>query len=815
MSYADIRTNKFYYEKDPQKKGLAWANELVTLMRQNWSPLVTKERAKKGMQLLMSTQGMDDVIKSFKDGSAFMSSYKDEIVPVAVFERIKNILVSEYKKGSYMPQVNAVDPAAESERKRDMTMLKNRKFLEGPMSNLNRRMGLPPYKMPKDKFSSNVDQFDEMGLDENNPQDLSFFRQVYQRLDHEIAATEVVQALYKYNDFDLYIEDLVCDILAKKAIAFQQYESRTTGEFKWQRLEPENVRWIKGSRRDGKDAVCLGYERLITVKEFRERAAGYFDFDIPEHRNMLLQAIQTCNVTPDWHSLTYQGAMNAEGECVSGWSQINTMNVQIGYIEWKTVNGSARKVNPNTGISYQIGYGEEVSKNSVYKKIYSDDIQKTYKTYFVATSTWSHYLWDMGELYHQMREGADDEYSTYSLSVWTGTGKTAMEISEPLLKVANYAFYKLVWGIFESRPNVEVYNVDTLYNLLGKLGGDSVANTFAGTEAGRGAPPTSGRSIDELTNLISFMRKSLTRIYSTEGMERMGGDGKPHYVEPGGLDPIAVAMQTVVDWAEAKIMSQLGINALREGYTPDPKDGYKLNMEATNQSRNATYYISDAIAFVMAKTATNSIILAQDVIAYGGKGKNFLLRLVGSDNIEILKSLNRIPLHRYGMFVDVYNASQRRQEIAMEGQVAWTKGDIQYHEYLLIKEIPDYKKAAMTLAFFRERGERIKRQQEELAHKRAMELEQAKTQGEIAIKNVEGQWRVKERETWGEYYMAAYTNAGEITLKKKQLDNDSIPAKSDAKIKEIREKAQADASQPLPAAPVESEDQQKGAAQEQ
>jgi hypothetical protein len=810
----DIRSNPLYWEKDPKKKKYQYAHEMCSVFRRQMKCIVDKDTAAKGMAYLMGGQNMEKVKNSFRAGGAFRENV-GEFFALSVWERLRNILIAEFKKGSYMPQITAIDPASENERQNDIIMLQNRHLLEGPMTQLGTRVNRPPFKLDKKNFSSNVEQFDEMGLNSSSPQDLSFFRKVYQRLDHEIACSEIVQALFKYNEFEEYIEDLVNDILAKKAVAYQVYESPMSGEMKWRYLKPETVSWVKGKRRTGKDAAAIQYNINVTVREFMEMSSGWFDFNNDNHQQMLMQAVRHGGAGHDWERISYAGATNAEGEIVCSFSGIQAQVIELGYIEWKTVDGIAKKVHKTNGISYPMEYGDDLSVNSIYKKEVTE-IQETYKSFYVATSTYDQWMWNYGPLYHTLTEGDNDEYSNFTFCIWTGTGKTAVQVSEPLIDIVNYAFYKMWWGIYESTPNKEVYSAEGLYNLLSMVGAQGPSQQPTGVGAGRlgNQPQLSTANLNQLTNLISFMKDSLVRVYAA-GDKSMGGDGKPYFIEQGGIDPVAVAMQSVVDWGEAKISALIGMNALREGYTPDPKDGYKLGVEATKQSRNATYYIPEAIGYLMKTNSEKSLMLSQDCIALGGKGKNFILKLVGKDTVTTMTSLEKVGIHRYGMFVNVQNSEDIRQEIKQEAQAAYIKGDIQYHEYLLIKEVGDVKKAAMTLAFFKERGMRIEQQQKALEHKRAMELKQMDSDGKIAIENTKGQWELQKMDRWGEWYMRAHQIPADAALQKKQMEieheSDKQQFKADGKVKEIQANASAQAQAALPSAPPVISDQSSGA----
>jgi hypothetical protein len=65
-----------------------------------------------------------------------------------------------------------------------------------------------------------------------------------------------------------------------------------------------------------------------------------------------------------------------------------------------------------------------------------------------------------------------------------------------------------------------------------------------------------------------------------------GGGQNPHFDKPNGLDEMVKELWDVMMKEEDQIGTKLGVNAIREAYSPSPNDGYKLQMQALAQSRN-------------------------------------------------------------------------------------------------------------------------------------------------------------------------------------------------------------------------------------
>jgi len=814
MYVNDLRQNKDYHEKDPSKKNMDWANRVISTLRRLWTPIVDYKKAKKNMDYLMSNQDLANILStSFKKDSSYIKNLENnsKIIPIAIWERIRNILISEMKKAAMRPQVNAIDPAASYDKKRDRFLLQNRAMVEIPTNDMLSRIGDPPYKIPKEKFAGNVELFDELGLDENDQSDLSFFFNVFHRLDYEIAAQNLLLALMKYTEFENDISYFVNDVLAKKTVCFQIYTSPFTGEIKRKYINPNAVKSIRGTRRDFKDALCIGYENKITVLQFLEIAGPNFDFERDRHH--LLQAILFGNNYPDWVELNRDGVYDAKGNCVASWHEVLKQTVSVGYIEWKSIDASARKRNKNKPeIFYEINFSQNVSPNSIYEKEVTE-VQNTYKSWYLVISPYDQYLFHYGKLYHQLTEGAHDEYSSYTICAYQLEGITAVEAGETFVDIANKALYKLMWAIDKSLPRKRIYHYDSLVELAKNLGATVPGQIPNGLQpntlsAHQQVQAQQTGIANKVEQLIEKMVDNIYEIYTTPTVEgqkiNFGGTGSPHYYEQvAGIDPLAIGMQTILDWAENQIMTRIGFNNLREAYNPEPRESLKLNLESLNQSRYATGYVSEMLAFCIKESSNKMLLRAQD----GLMEKNSLLykfikRLIGEDNVEAIKSLDGIAQHRFGIFVDVYNSNDEMIEFKQDAAALFQKQEINYDQYMIAKQYDDPKMGMKILALFRRKNEKDKMREAEIAHTRAMQLEKMKLDAQMALEDLKGKWRLMERNAWGNFYFKAHQTMAETNLQKKQLDIENnlnkLTEKATVELSKKREEMNLEAEKPLP-----------------
>jgi hypothetical protein len=222
-----IQFNKDYYEFDVAKKNQGWANRLITEFRLFMTPLVDSRRSATNKSYLYGTQSVEKYKKKFRKNGKDLPF---DFTPLAVFEKYRNILTAEREKAGIYVQLNSLDPSAKKAKEKDRKLLEGRKQIEGIMNYTDLSIGRAPYNLMKDTdengdkhFNGNVEQFDEMGLNPNDPKDISYFFQNFFRLDAEIEAETIVNYFVKLHELPEYLKLWFDEILANKAIAGRVY----------------------------------------------------------------------------------------------------------------------------------------------------------------------------------------------------------------------------------------------------------------------------------------------------------------------------------------------------------------------------------------------------------------------------------------------------------------------------------------------------------------------------------------------------------------------------------------------------------------
>lgn len=771
---------KELYETNVAGKTAEWADRVITRYRQHWQPIIDPKKAKEGSDLILSRYDINRLFEGlFKDKEKFAQL----LLPISVMEKVRNILVGERVRAGLSINADAIDPASDTEREADKKLLKNRKDGEALFTMLNQKIGLPPYKLSQEKkngrspFNGNVELFDDLDLDESEEYQFGYFFQVWHRLLHEMDAQALINYFFQVNEVSEYIEYWVNDILAKKAIAMQLYVDEVTGGISMKYLLPEAVYAIAGKRDDGKDAVCVGYEENVTVSELIARMGN--DFDMNEDMEYLISAVNyvnSTNYTGVWDGPMFYGTdKSAATTCT--FDQFLGFKVGLGRIEWKSWDGVAYKQGINWHGNFRsypksLSYVNQASEDSGYQKEVRYQ-QTTYKAFFIPYGAHNQRVFKFGKLYHQVIEGAEDEYSSYSIFFKKKPGPTVAEVAEPWIKMAQEAFVKFRWMVRKAKPKGRAYNYEALVQMGRRLIGSQEAKS-------------------NVTGVINMFEEGVNELYmipQTQSGDSVGGGGNPNYDVPNGLDPTAGSFQGIIDWCVMHIKDDLAITQLRESYNPKPNDGLRLQLEARQASENGTGYIGAMIDSLCIRGANHVLVTCQDIVRYKDtKPYRYLKQVIGEDAIDRIKRLDNIAFHRYGITINSLSVFNQREKVRQDADIAFQNKEISYEVKMLVDGIDDYRKAAYVLAFEKLRADKVRQKEEQQRHENLMAIEKQKEQSLINLENAKGDWAVKKEDVRGQWlYKVAELDGGiKERMKQTQMEHE-YPKNQDRTDNKIRE----------------------------
>jgi hypothetical protein len=371
--------NKEHLEVNPANKNLTWARTIMRHYNMYWKPVVDPQTYAHNLRLILSRYDMTEFETMFKNPHEIGFKF----IPIAVVEKIRNVLFGERLQAGVSATAKALDPASENERKSDQKILETRAEFEKLMTFMQKSIGLPEYRLDQEKakgdsmFNGNVETFDQLGLNDKSKKDINYFFRVHHKLLHEMDATEIANAVLDYNKVSDTIEHWCNDILACKTVCGQLYVDQVSGAIKHNYFKPNEVFAIKGNLNESTGCPAVGFKTNFTVAEVIRRMGKEFDFNT--HVGLLVDSVNYLNntsfvdITTDGASVWRKSGVEMQGNFHQSCDWNDFMVFKIGglYMEWQSIDASSYKVGKDfvgNDRAYKIDNGVEVDKDGPYAK---------------------------------------------------------------------------------------------------------------------------------------------------------------------------------------------------------------------------------------------------------------------------------------------------------------------------------------------------------------------------------------------------------------------------------------------------------------
>lgn len=783
-----------WFDVNEDDHNAEWANRVIRWVRMQMQPLVNVENAIIGMDYLLGRQDMSPIENLFanpaninltnrpvspivakgymddpdgKKAASARPALQEEMMGIEfkslpVWEKPRNVLLAELKKMGVVANVKAGDPTSAAARKTDEHLIRHRKEIEGFLSYIYTSIGQKPVKLPEyqDRFgekhdSGNTQDFDKMGLNPDNADDVNFFMQYFHKLGWEISLQKVIDSLIEYNEiqsekFDKWGND----ILAKKAIAAHLYVSNENGGVIMDYLTPETTYIYGGGRRkDYNDANAKAYQHKVTVKEFLDIVGNSFDYE-KQVGDLILSvftasdgATDITGINPDWGGVGNNAGWYCQSKGGTKYSQNQFMQFKVlfGYMEWVSQEETdyGKTLSSKKGVKFN---NKEVKKkaakeapldneNTVFEDNQNPAGKKyqakaryespTYKAYYLATTSIDHIMFDFGKVSYQDIAGYNDFSSNFSIITYKEIGEPLALLGRQMIDLINECWFKWKCEIRRAKPRGTNYNYDSLMSIAQDL--------FADTEMTEG---------EKFTKIIEWRDKSANGVWKFP----IGPDGKPLMMTAAQLDqdlPNGLTNEVMKYW---EIMAStwdkftdmtMGKADLRQGDSAGDRSSMNNEFKALEYSQNSTYYLPDMVTFMCRSLASRTAMIVQDIVNYKDYDTlayKFLENMIGDEALDDIEAMGKFAMHRYGIFVESLNQSAKMMKLSNRLDFALQNGKITNAEALLVEEIKSPTLAYQSLAYYEQRTARIAQenamQQQKAASDQAMQIEQMKQKTE-------------------------------------------------------------------------------------
>ena len=246
-----------------------------------------------------------------------------------------------------------------------------------------------------------------------------------------------------------------------------------------------------------------------------------------------------------------------------------------------------------------------------------------------------------------------------------------------------------------------------------------------------------------------------------------------------------------------------GLNEARDGSNPDDRGLVGLQKMAAAQSNVATRHILDGGIDITKRLATSLSLRISDILEYADFRDEFAMQ-VGKYNLAIMNDIKNLPLHSFGIFIELEPDEEEKAKLEENIQIALSKGNIELEDAIDIRTIKNVKLANEMLkvkkrnklkAMQKREDEQsaiqmqINMQSQQAAAEQRMQLAQAEAQSKIAVEQARHQFEMEkmQAEVQAKEYLMSVEFSYESQLRGMETDNLSKreKAKEDAKDKRV------------------------------
>lgn len=121
--------------------------------------------------------------------------------------------------------------------------------------------------------------------------------------------------------------------------------------------------------------------------------------------------------------------------------------------------------------------------------------------------------------------------------------------------------------------------------------------------------------------------------------------------------------------------------------------------------------------------------LVLDMATYGGDGWESLKRMVGNVNTSVIESMDKIAMHKFGIFIKEKMSDEEMMQFKQFVMDAYQKGQIDLSDVLMVWFLKDYKQA---VALFNIKRSKQMAQQAQMAQQQ-FQLQQQQMQAQMAL----------------------------------------------------------------------------------
>ena len=184
-----------------------------------------------------------------------------------------------------------------------------------------------------------------------------------------------------------------------------------------------------------------------------------------------------------------------------------------------------------------------------------------------------------------------------------------------------------------------------------------------------------------------------------------------------------------------QIRAVTGVNEARDGSDPDQYSLVGVQKLAAANSNTATRHILHASNYITKKLAEGVVVRFKDVLEFHPSKESFI-GAIGRFSVGSLEELSNVPLHEFGIQIELEPDEEEKQLVEANIQAALAKDQILLADAIAIRQIKNTKLANEYLKY---RFKKKQEQDQQNAQANAQSQAEAQAQAQQAIETAKAQ----------------------------------------------------------------------------
>jgi len=704
-------------------------------------------------------------LRLYARGEQSVQKYKDELSingdlsylnldwkPVPVISKFVDIVVNGVSQKTYDIKAFAQDPEA---------LKKRIDYASNLINDMYAKPGILQFKeMAGVDISKSGVSLDQLPENEN---EVEIHMQLNYKQAVEIAEEEAINNVLKQNKYDEIRKRLNYDLTVLGIGAVKTNFNISNG-ITIEYVDPAYMVYSYTEDPNFEDIYYVGEVKAITIPELKKQFPYISEEELYEIQQM-----------------------PGNRQYITGWGNYDDNTVQVLYFEYKTYMNQVFKIKKT-----DTGLEKALEKTDEFNPPPNDNFERVYRTIEVLYSgakvmgTNTMLKWELAE--NMTRPYAD-------------TTKVVMNYNICAPRLYKGRIDSLVSRITGFADMIQLTHLK-LQQVMSRIIPDGVfldMDGLAEVDLGNGTTYNPAEALNMYFQTGSIVGRSLTQ----DGDLNRGKVPVQELTSSSGQAKIQSLIQTYQYYLQM-IRDVTGLNEARDGSNPDKDALLGLQKMAANASNVATRHINRASNYLTLRTCENISLKVNDVLEYP-LTKNSLMQSISSFNVEVLKEIELLNLHDFGIYLELEPDEEEKAQLEQNIQIALQSGSIDLDDVIDIRQIKNLKLANELIKLRKKKKAEAMQQQQmaniqaqaqanaEASEKAAMaevQKQQALTQEKVSIEQAKSQFEIQRLQTEAQIKKELMAmefqynmQLAEARAKAEKVNLDAIEERKDKRIK--------------------------------